>query len=96
MIEETAERSPPTEYLFKRYEDKNTKVGTRDIDVRNYAKYLLREGKDIEKRELLGCLKDQIKLQYKINKPSLNVLTYLFFSQALIFSKHPSISSRIS
>lgn len=37
-----------------------------DIDIRNYAKYILREGKDIEKRELLGCLKGGIKLRKKI------------------------------
>ena len=42
------------------------KIQIADIDVRNYAKYILREGRDIEKRELLGCLKGQIKLQNKV------------------------------
>ena len=37
-----------------------------DIDIRNYAKYVLREGQDIEKRELLGCLKGKITLQNKV------------------------------
>ncbi len=37
-----------------------------DIDIKNYAKYILREGKDIEKRELLGCLKCRIILNNKI------------------------------
>lgn len=37
----------------------------KDIDIRNYAKYILKEGQDIEKRELLGCLKSKIILKYK-------------------------------
>ena len=36
-----------------------------DVDIRNYAKYILRDGKDIEKRELLGCLKSKILLSDK-------------------------------
>ena len=36
-----------------------------DIDVQNYAKYILREGADLEKRELLSCLKSKIKLNNK-------------------------------
>lgn len=38
----------------------------KDIDIRNYAKYLLREGADIEKRELLGCLKSRLVLVGKL------------------------------
>jgi site-specific DNA recombinase len=38
---------------------------TEDIDVRNYVKYLLREGTLIEKRELLGCLKSKLVLKDK-------------------------------
>ncbi len=45
--------------------NKKDKITVDDIDVRNYAKYLLREGKDIEKRELLGCLRGQIQLKEK-------------------------------
>lgn len=41
------------------------KVNVAKIDIRNYAKYILREGKDIEKRELLGCFKGKIKLSNK-------------------------------
>jgi DNA invertase Pin-like site-specific DNA recombinase len=44
------------------------KIQIKDIDIRNYAKYTLREGKDIEKRELLGCLKSKIILNNKIIK----------------------------
>lgn len=36
-----------------------------DIDIRNYAKYVLKEASDIEKRELLSCLKSKIKLKNK-------------------------------
>ncbi len=36
-----------------------------DVDVRNYAKYLLREGTLIEKRELLACLKSKLTLKDK-------------------------------
>lgn len=42
-----------------------TKVQVKDIDIRNYAKYLLREGMPIEKRELLSCLKSKILLREK-------------------------------
>ncbi len=43
----------------------NEKILIADIDIKNYAKYILREGKDIEKRELLGCLKSKISLKDK-------------------------------
>lgn len=36
-----------------------------DVDVRNYAKYLLKEGTLIEKRELLSCLKSKLVLKDK-------------------------------
>jgi len=42
------------------------KIEIGDIDIRNYAKYILRDGSDIEKRELLGCFKSKIKLNNKI------------------------------
>lgn len=44
---------------------KKEKIIVADIDIRNYAKYLLREGKDIEKRELLSCLRSKIYLKEK-------------------------------
>ena len=47
---------------------KKEKVQVMDIDVRNYAKYLLKEGSNTERRELLGCLKSSIILKdHKIN-----------------------------
>jgi len=36
-----------------------------NIDIRGYTKYVLREGSDIEKRELLGCLRSKIVLGNK-------------------------------
>lgn len=42
-----------------------TQVEVADIDIRNYAKYLLREGADIEKRELLSNLRSQLVLKDK-------------------------------
>lgn len=36
-----------------------------DVDVRNYTKYLLREGTLVEKRELLGCLQSKLFLRDK-------------------------------
>ena len=43
----------------------NNKIVVKDIDIRNYAKYVLKEATDVEKRELLGCLKSKIKLESK-------------------------------
>lgn len=41
------------------------KIEVKDIDIRNYAKYILKEASDPEKRELLSCLKSKIFLQQK-------------------------------
>jgi site-specific DNA recombinase len=41
------------------------KIDIPSIDVRGYAKYVLKEGSDIEKRELLSCLKSKICLANK-------------------------------
>lgn len=40
-----------------------TKERNTDVDVRNYAKYLLKDGTITEKRELLVCLKSQLILK---------------------------------
>lgn len=42
------------------------KVEVGEIDIRNYAKFILRDGKELEKRELMGCLKSKIILKNKI------------------------------
>ncbi len=41
----------------------SVKVG--DVDVRNYAKYVLRDGSIFEKRELLTCLRSKITMAKK-------------------------------
>ena len=45
--------------------DKNTKVELQEINVKTYAKYLLKEGSIIEKRELLSNIKSCLKLKNK-------------------------------
>jgi hypothetical protein len=54
---------------FKKFQQSvlgvRTKIQVADIDIRNYAKYLLREGAPIEKRELLSCLTSKILLENK-------------------------------
>lgn len=47
------------------------KIKIADIEIRNYAKYILREGTNFEKRALLGCLKSKITLKNKIISLSL-------------------------
>ena len=42
------------------------KIEVGDIDIRNYCKYIFRNGTDGEKRDLLGCLKNKITLKEKL------------------------------
>lgn len=46
--------------------EKPTAIKTTDIDIRNYAKYILREGGVWEKRELLSCLKSKVVVNNKV------------------------------
>jgi hypothetical protein len=41
------------------------KIDIPSVDIRGYAKYVLKEGSDIEKRELLSCFKSKILLSQK-------------------------------
>lgn len=54
---------------FKRFQRSilglKTNIVVKDVDIRDYAKYLLKEGSDIEKRELLSCISSQITLENK-------------------------------
>lgn len=45
--------------------ESETKIKVKDVEVRNYAKYILREGQMHEKRELLSCLKSKVTLTRK-------------------------------
>lgn len=42
------------------------KTPARDIDLKTYAKYLLKEGSIIEKRELLSCMRSRIVIRNKV------------------------------
>ena len=54
---------------FKKFEQMllgtKTAVAVKDIDIRNYAKFILIEGSMDEKREFLRCLKSEILLDNK-------------------------------
>jgi len=54
---------------FKKFEQmllgNRTSVAVKDIDIRNYAKFILLEGNVEEKREFLRCLKSEIVLSNK-------------------------------
>ncbi len=44
---------------------KKEKENKKEIDIRNYAKYILRDGTIYEKRELLSCLKSKLVMKNK-------------------------------
>ncbi len=54
---------------FKKFEQmllgNRTSVAVKDIDIRNYAKFILLEGDVEEKREFLRCLKSKVVLKSK-------------------------------
>ncbi len=54
---------------FKKFQKvllgKKEEVNVVDIDIRNYMRFILREGEDSEKRELLGCLTSRVSLKEK-------------------------------
>lgn len=45
--------------------EKSKKISVADIDIRNYAKYILRDGAMWEKRELLACMKSKVVMGEK-------------------------------
>lgn len=45
---------------------KEQKVEVMDVDMKNYAKYILKEGSMFEKRELLSHLKDKLVIREKV------------------------------
>jgi len=54
---------------FKKFQkvllNKTDQVKVENIDIRNYAKFILKDGTNEEKRELLGCFKSKITLKDK-------------------------------
>ncbi|MDD4353342.1 MAG: recombinase family protein [Candidatus Nanoarchaeia archaeon] len=55
---------------FKKFQmmatGKNQNIDVSGVDVKNYIKFLLKEGDDQEKRELLTCLNGEILLKNKV------------------------------
>ena len=45
---------------------KEEEYRAKDVDIRNYAKYVLREGSIFEKRDLMGCFKSKLKLTERV------------------------------
>ena len=41
------------------------RTNAKDVDLRTYAKYLLREGSVVEKRELLACVRSRFIFKNK-------------------------------
>lgn len=41
------------------------KIEVKDVDIRNYVKYVLKEASNTEKRKLLGFLTGRIKIENK-------------------------------
>ncbi len=54
---------------FKKFQkmllNTTTPVSVEDIDIQNYAKFLLQEGSVEEQRELVGCLRGEVVLEKK-------------------------------
>lgn len=55
---------------FKKFQvmttGKNQNIDIDDVDVKNYIKFLLQEGDDQEKRDLISCLNGEIRLNNKL------------------------------
>jgi hypothetical protein len=51
--------------VFKVNEQKNTMNKMREFDIRMYAKYILKEGSLIEKREMMASLKSKLSMTDK-------------------------------
>lgn len=45
----------------------------KDLDIRNYAKYVLKEGSILEKREVLACLESRLVMRDKKITPTTNI-----------------------
>jgi hypothetical protein len=54
---------------FKKFQkallNKTDQIKVDEIDIRNYSKFILKNGSNDEKRELLGCFKSKIILKDK-------------------------------
>ena len=59
-IKDEIERNKNFQMGLLGIKEKTIKVA--DIDIRNYAKYILRDGTMVQKRELLSCLRSKITI----------------------------------
>lgn len=57
---------------FKKFQaillGKKEETKVENVDIKNYAKFILKNGSDIEKRELISCFRGKIVLENKIIK----------------------------
>jgi len=65
-FQEELERFNKFQKMFIESSDKAKKLKPLNMDLKDYAKYLLKEGSVIEKRELLSCIKTKLVLKQKI------------------------------
>jgi DNA invertase Pin-like site-specific DNA recombinase len=63
---EELERFNKFQKMFIESSDKAKKLKPLNMEIKDYAKYLLKEGSVIEKRELLACVKTKLVLTQKI------------------------------
>lgn len=59
------ERFKKFERLISIKKSENKEIKINEIDIKNYAKFILEEGSQQEKRELLSCLKNKLILKDK-------------------------------
>jgi len=64
-IEQELQRYNGFRYSVLKLSEKE-KIKQTDIDIKNYAKYILTEGTIAEKRDLLACLKSRLILNQKV------------------------------
>ncbi|MGD0577021.1 MAG: recombinase family protein [Candidatus Staskawiczbacteria bacterium] len=65
-FQEELERFNKFQKMFIESSDKAKKLKPLNMEIKDYAKYLLKEGSVIEKRELLSCIKTKLVLKQKI------------------------------
>ena len=64
-FEEELERMNKFQKMFTA-SSSDKKFKPAKMDLKDYAKYLLKEGSSIEKREILSCLKSKLVMKEKI------------------------------
>ena len=64
-FQEELERFNKFQKMFIESSDKVKKLKPLNMEIKDYAKYLLKEGSVIEKRELLSCIKTKLVLKKK-------------------------------